>query len=203
MHLDRQWYQRAGLRARASLVSPSARCQDWTMSELTILHDAIAATIKAAMPAVRAVEAFPETPDGLARPAIVFAITAMDPGADPGDGRSCVKTTFEASMLVDANLPGAALQAVELAAQMADLLHCQHWNLDFVEGTTSVRAKPADATSESWRKKAWTVQWQQLVYLGQEQWPWDNQGPGSLLLGFSPDTGPGKEDGYFSPEQLA
>lgn len=173
------------------------------MSELTILHDAIAATIKAAMPAVQAVEAFPETPDGLARPAIVFAITAMDPGADPGDGRSCVKATFEASMLVDANLPGAALQAVELAAQMADLLHCQHWNLDFVEGTTSVRAKPADATSESWRKKAWTVQWQQLVYLGQEQWPWDNQGPGSLLLGFSPDTGPGKEDGYFSPEQLA
>ncbi|UCZ87179.1 hypothetical protein LGQ10_13055 [Pseudomonas sp. L5B5] len=173
------------------------------MSELTILHDAIAATIKAAMPAVQAVEAFPEAPDGMPRPAIVFAITAMDPATDPGDGRSCVKATFEASMLVDASLPGAALQAVELAAQMADLLHCQHWNLDFVEGTTSVRAKPADATSESWRKKAWTVQWQQQVFLGQEQWPWANQGPESLLLGFGPDTGPGHNDDYFSPGQQA
>nr|BFD39968.1 hypothetical protein FFPRI1PSEUD_14670 [Pseudomonas sp. FFPRI_1] len=172
------------------------------MNELTTLHDAITATIKAAMPQVETVEAFPEGLDGLTKPAIAFALTGMDPGADPGDGRSGVKVTFEARVLVDANLPHAPLAAVNLAAQLVDLLRLQAWGLDFVEGTTAARAMPTNVSTLSLHYLSWTVQWQQIIYFGQEEWPWPNQGPGSLVFGFAPDTGPGNEDAYQSPEQM-
>ncbi|MGC5702328.1 hypothetical protein J4P02_19200 [Pseudomonas sp. NFXW11] len=172
------------------------------MNELIQLHDAMASTIKAAMPQLLKVEAAPGTPDGSVVPAVYFSISAMDHSADPGDGRSGLKASFEARLLVDPNLARAPLQAAILAAQLMDLLRGQYWDLDFVDGVTAMQAKPAPAPEASALKNLWLVQWQQVIYLGQEQWPWPNQPPGSLALGFSPDTGLGNRDRYQSPEQM-
>ncbi len=95
------------------------------------------------------------------------------------------------------------MQAAILAAQLLELLRCQQWNLDFVEGATAVWAKPAGTVADPTYRAEWIVQWQQLIYLGQEQWPWADQPPGTLVLGFSPDTGPGHEGDYQSPEHMA
>lgn len=173
------------------------------MSVLTQLPDAITSTIKTAMPHLQTVEAFPARVDGSAETAIYWAITGMDPGADPGDGRSCLLTTFEARVRVDPSVSQASLQAVTLAAQLMDLLRCQYWNLDAVGSATAVWAKPAGTAVDPTAKTEWTVQWQQSIYLGQEQWPWAKQPPGTLVLGFSPDIGPGHEGDYQSPEQLS
>ena len=35
------------------------------------------------------------------------------------------------------------------------------------------------------------------------RWAWEDQPPGSLMLGFDPQTGPGHEPDYFAPEALA
>ncbi|NBF04728.1 hypothetical protein GV819_20810 [Pseudomonas sp. Fl5BN2] len=172
------------------------------MNELTQLQAAITSTIKAAMPHLHTVEAFPKALDGSSEPAIYLAIIGLDQGPDPGDGRSCMRATFEARALVDPSLAQAPLQAAILAAQLIELLRCQHWALDFVEGATAVSAKPAGTSAEPVQSAEWIVQWQQLIYLGQEQWPWPNQPPGTLVLGFSPDIGPGHEADYQSPEQM-
>ncbi|EJT83138.1 hypothetical protein PPS11_39563 [Pseudomonas putida S11] len=49
----------------------------------------------------------------------------------------------------------------------------------------------------------WAVQWRQDVYLGDTAWPWEDQPPGSLVFAFDPDSGPGSEDQYQSPEAMA
>ena len=172
------------------------------MNELTQLQDAIMATIKLAMPQLHTVEALPKVLEDATEPALYLAITGLDQGTDPGDGRSCMQATLEARVRVDANLVQAPLQAAILAAQLIELLRCQQWDLDFVEGATAVSAKPADIVSEPAYRAEWIVRWQQLIYLGQEQWPWPNQPPGTLVLGVGPDTGTLDEGRYQSPEQM-
>ena len=44
---------------------------------------------------------------------------------------------------------------------------------------------------------------EQVLHLGQAQWPWPNQPPGSLVFSFDPDTGVGHEDSYKAPEDFA
>ncbi|OOV98545.1 hypothetical protein MF4836_09350 [Pseudomonas sp. MF4836] len=172
------------------------------MNELTQLQGAIMATIKLAMPQLHTVEALPKVLEDATEPALYLAITGLDQGTDPGDGRSCMQATLEARVRVDANLVQAPLQAAILAAQLIELLRCQQWDLDFVEGATAVSAKPADIVSEPAYRAEWIVRWQQLIYLGQEQWPWPNQPPGTLVLGVGPDTGALDEGRYQSPEQM-
>ena len=172
------------------------------MSELTNLHDAILSTIKAAMPHVQTVDEFPASLDSPFAPTIYCAISAMDLGTDPGDGRSGIRATVEARVLVDASLPQAPLQAATLAAQLINLLRCQYWNLDFVDAAKAVRALPVSSAAEPLQSAVWTVQWQQVIYLGQEEWLWPDQPPGTLMLSISPDASPGHEAGYQSPEQM-
>lgn len=173
------------------------------MNELTQLKDAITSTIKQAMPQLHRVEAFPKMLEGVTEPALYFVVTGLDQAADPGDGRSCMRATFEARIRVDPELAQAPMQAAILATQLLELLRCQQWNLDFVEGATAVWAKPAGTVADPTYRAEWIVQWQQLIYLGQEQWPWADQPAGTLVLGFSPDTGPGHEGDYQSPEHMA
>jgi hypothetical protein len=76
-----------------------------------------------------------------------------------------------------------------------DLLRQQLWGLEFVEATRNVQAQYLGAQ--------WKVRWEQPVLLGEPRWEWPDQPPGSLVLGFEPDTGPGNEGRYINPEDLA
>ncbi|MGH8381024.1 hypothetical protein [Pseudomonas sp.] len=171
------------------------------MSELQTLHGAITATIKAAMPQFETVEAYATADQNTALPALIHAVTGLKPGADPGDGRACVLATFEACILVDASHPQAALQAAMLATRLTVLLRQQFWQMDFVEAVKSVQALPVQPTTASTHPIIWRVQWEQALYLGAAQWSWPDE-PGPLAFAFSPDTGPGHEAGYQSPEDM-
>lgn len=172
------------------------------MSELANLHQAITATIKSAMPALASVDAYGAANEHTALPALFHAISALKPGADPGDGRSCIVATIEARILVDSTHPQAPLQAVTLATQLTVLLRKQFWEVDFVEEAKQVQALPVAPIPGSPPTTAWVVQWEQVLRLGQVQWPWPDE-PGPLVFAFSPDTGPGNEGNYQSPEDLA
>lgn len=37
----------------------------------------------------------------------------------------------------------------------------------------------------------WVVEWTQIIYLGEEEWPWPRE-PGPVLFAFDPDSGEGK-----------
>lgn len=168
------------------------------MSDLSRLHDAISTTLKAAMPQLETVASYTDTQPDTQLPALFHAIVGLRPGVDPGDGHSCIVARFEARIVVDASRPGAALEATALATQLMVLLRKQYWDIEFVEEARAIQAQPL-ATAPS----SWTLQWEQVLHLGQAQWPWPNQPPGSLVFSFDPDTGVGHEDSYKAPEDFA
>jgi hypothetical protein len=167
------------------------------MNELTTLHEAITASIKTAMPQLETVGAYAAANESTALPALLYAITRLEPGVDPGDGRSGIIASFEARILVDSAHQQASLMAVTLATELTVLLHKQFWALDFVDGASMVRAVPIAEMPT-----VWLVQWQQMVRLGVAQWPWPDE-PGPVVFAFSPDTGSGNEGNYQLPEDMA
>lgn len=173
------------------------------MSELIQLSQAITTTLQARMPGLASVQALTAAEQNTVLPALIHAFTALQPAADPGDGRTCILASLEARLLVDAQHPQAPLQAATLAAQLTQLLRQQFWNLDFVEASINANARQAVSTDALPAAVEWRVQWQQPLYLGDVQWPWPDQPPGTLLFAFSPDTGLAHKDAYQAPEDLA
>lgn len=168
------------------------------MSDLDALHQAIGTTIAAAMPQLATVGSHAAVQDDSLLPALFHSIIRLKPGIDPGDGHSCIDATFEARIHVDASRPQAAQEASILAAQLVVLLRKQYWEIDFVEEARAAKARPLYGTPSAWR-----VRWKQVLHLGEAQWPWPNQPPGSLVLAFDPDAGPGNEGHYKAPEDFA
>lgn len=168
------------------------------MTDLSGLHQAISAAIETAIPQLATVGSYAAVQQETALPALFHGIVGLKPGVDPGDGHSRVVATFEARISTDGGRPQATLEAITLAAQLMVLLRKQYWDIEFVEEARAIQAQPL-ATAPS----SWTLQWEQVLHLGQAQWPWPNQPPGSLVFSFDPDTGVGHEDSYKAPEDFA
>ncbi|PWB34611.1 hypothetical protein DCO48_05565 [Pseudomonas sp. SDI] len=171
------------------------------MIELTQLHAAVSATLKAGMPQLATVEALASPAADIPLPALLHGLSGLQSGRDAGDGRCAVLATFVARLLVGADATQASMQAATLAAQLTVLLRKQFWGLGFVEASANVQASAVVSVEPS-PYVAWQVQWQQPLYLGEAQWPWPDEPPGSLLVGLSPDTGAGHEADYHKPEDL-
>ncbi|WP_248917047.1 hypothetical protein [Pseudomonas entomophila] len=165
------------------------------MSELSTLSAALTSTIREGLPALASVGSQDSTGANLPSPSLRHGVVRMTADGAPRDGRSVLIATYEAEIIPDTSQPQARLQGSELAAQLMDLLRQQLWGLDFVEASRNVQAHYEGA--------GWKVQWEQPILFGEPQWAWPDQPPGSLVLGFSPDTGPGNEDKYLAPGNLA
>lgn len=165
------------------------------MSPLATLQATLTSTIRQAMPGLASVGSVSNEAGNPALPALRHGIVSMVADAAPRDGRSVLAITFEADITPDTASTDARLQGSELAAQLMDLLRQQLWGLVFVEATRNVQAQYLGAQ--------WKVRWEQPVLLGEPTWEWPDQPPGSLVLGFEPDTGPGNEGRYIKPEDLA
>lgn len=165
------------------------------MSELSILQATMTATLREAMPDLATVAPHTQDASQPVLPALRHGIVSMVADTAPRDGRSVLLITFEADIAASPGGADSRLQGSELAAQLMDLLRQQVWGLDFVEAARDVRAQYQDGS--------WAVRWQQPVLLGEPNWPWPDQPPGSLVLGVHPDTGPGNEHKYLAPEDLA
>ena len=80
--------------------------------ELKQLHDAMTATLQANLPQFQLIEAYPKLiKEGMKLPALLYAATNFAPGDDPGDGRLCLKVTFEALVMLESSRALAPLQA--------------------------------------------------------------------------------------------
>ncbi|MDZ5740964.1 hypothetical protein [Pseudomonas asiatica] len=177
--------------------------QPISLPELAELHTAMARIIREAMPQVVDVQHYPKLQEGLPMPALYFALSGLAPGPDPGDGRTAVMATFEACVLVESDREQAHLQAAILATKLVRLLdHDQYWGVECVDQAQDVHAMPSESIPELLQCAAWTVQWRHVLYLGDTEWPWEDQPPGSLLFAFDPDSGPGSEHQYQGPEAM-
>ncbi|MDI3357131.1 hypothetical protein MO767_22660 [Pseudomonas sp. UYIF39] len=142
------------------------------------------------LPGVQTVSAWPNIQDRIALPAVFLELAEIEPGTDIGTGETTLVCKFEARIIVDPIQLLHQQQAVQLATQLAVILRAQTWGLE-VEPAEFVQAL------QDWTQPAldgytvWLVEWTQQVYLGVEEWPWPDQPPGSLWVGFNDDP---KED---------
>ncbi|MNN57294.1 hypothetical protein D3C81_1722760 [compost metagenome] len=144
----------------------------------------------------------PDMLERVALPAVVLELVELEPGRDPGTGEVGVDARIEARIIVGSEQEQCQQQAAFAAAQMTVLLRMQTWGLE-VEQAEFVRAAQDWTRPELDGYAVWVVEWTQGIYLGEEEWPWPNQPPGSLLWGFGSNTGPGNEGNYLPPEAMS
>lgn len=166
------------------------------------VYTAIEEHIKEAIPGLVYVGTMPEGRVCIDPPAVVLELVGFeDAEKDPGTGEVAVDARFEARVLVAVEEDNCTHVAAFVAAQIAVLLRMQSWGLP-VEFAQFVRAERDWTRPDLDNFVVWVVEWTQVIYLGKEEWPWPNQPPGSLVFGFSPNTGAGSEGEYLPPEAM-
>ncbi|KAF1003637.1 MAG: hypothetical protein GAK36_00214 [Pseudomonas sp.] len=135
-------------------------------------------------------------------PALALEYAELLPLADPGSGELALSCRCQVRLLVSPGDAAAEALALRNAARLAQWLRHQTWGLD-VEPAQWLGIWPEVDSTLAADCRIWRVECLQPVRLGEPEWPWENQPPGSLLLGVDPQTGPGHEADYVAPEDLA
>ena len=162
------------------------------MSEETIplaeLYAAIEGHIERAIPGLAYVGTMPDKIDYVEPPAVVIELVEFeDADHDPGTGETVVDARFEARIIVGGEEQNCLHIAAFVAAQLAVLLRMQTWGVA-VEHAKFVRAAQDWSRPELDSFAVWVVEWTQVIYLGEEDWPWPDQPPGTLVLAVGPDA---------------
>lgn len=155
-------------------------------SSLGLLYGAIETRISEAIPGLAYIGTMPDKLHRLALPAVVLELAEFEPGRDLGTGEVGVDARFEARFIVGSEQEECQKQAAFAAAQLAVLLRMQTWGLE-VEQAEFVRAAQDWSRPELDGYAVWVVEWTQGIYLGEEEWPWPDQPPGTLVLAVGPD----------------
>ena len=158
------------------------------------LYQAIEQHIEQHLPGVQLVSFWPDIQQHIPLPAVFLDIAEIEPGTDIGTGETTLTITFEARVIVDVIRADHYPQAVHLATQMAVLLRAQSWGLP---------VEPAEfqRSSQDWTRPeldgytVWLVEWTQTVYLGEQEWPWPDEPPGTLLISVN-------DEDHVAPEDL-
>jgi hypothetical protein len=166
------------------------------------LYQAIEQHIRAHLPGVQTVAVWPNIEDRVALPAVFVELAEMESGIDTATGETALACKFEARVITDPIQPDHHQQAVFLAGQLAVLLRMQSWGVA-VEPSEFVQAMQDWTKPELDGYTVWVVEWTQQIYLGEAQWPWPDQPPGTLMFGVDPDAGLANKDKYFAPESLS
>lgn len=173
------------------------------MSELTLeqMYDAIGATIRAQMPAIRFADAWPDIKRRIILPAVLLELDELEPGTDPGTGETALIARFQARIIVDSRPEAGNRAASMLASQLAVLLRDQQWGLP-IDTAQFLRACPDFMRPELDSYTVWLVEWTHEFHLGQFTWPWEDSSGVTLYLGIDPETGPGNEQHYFPVDDV-
>ncbi len=165
---------------------------------LDALYRAIEDHVQQAVPGLEAVCFMPAHMTTLPVPMVLLELVELEPGRDQGTGETAVVARFEARAIVGAEQEECYRQAAFIASRLAVLLRLQTWGQE-VEPAEFLQASQDFTRPELDGYAVWVVEWTQTLYLGEEEWPWPNQPPGSLMLGFVPNTGSVQQSQYVDP----
>lgn len=168
---------------------------------LDSLYEAIEHHIRSAIAGLEYVGTMPDMLQQVAVPAVLIELVEFEPGIDQGTGETALVARFEARVIVGSEREQCQQQAAFAATQLAVLLRLQTWGLE-VEPAEFVRAAQDWSRPELDSYAVWVVEWTQGIYLGEEEWPWPDEPPGTLVFAFSPDTGMARKAAYQPPEDM-
>ena len=148
---------------------------------LDLLYQTIEKHLEQSLVGIQLVRFWPDIDQHIPLPAVFLDIAEIEPGTDLGTGESTLNVTFEARVIVDVIRDQHYKQAIHLATQLAVLLRAQTWGL---------AVEPAEfrRSTQDWTRPeldgytVWLVEWAQTIYLGEKEWPWPDETPGTLVF---------------------
>ena len=156
---------------------------------LDLLYQTIEQHLQQSLGGIQLVSFWPDIKQHIPLPAVFLDIAEIEPGADIGTGESTLSVTFEARVIVDVIRAGHYQQAIHLATQLAVLLRTQTWGL-------AVEPAEFKRSTQDWTRPeldgytVWLVEWTQTIYLGEAEWPWPDEHPGSLVFSVGGEVDP-------------
>ncbi|MFC3944293.1 hypothetical protein CCU68_28350 [Pseudomonas gingeri NCPPB 3146 = LMG 5327] len=148
---------------------------------LNQLYAAMEEHIARAIPALAYVGTMPDRLELVATPAVVIELAEWEPGHDPGTGEVGLDVRFEARVIVAGEEVDALRMAAFAAAQLTVLLRMQTWG-QAVEPAKFARAAQDWTRPELDGYAVWVVEWTQVIYLGEEEWPWPIESGGKPMV---------------------
>ena len=167
------------------------------LDNLKTLHDAMIAGLRAALPDISPIDAYPRIGRKIPTPSIALELSEMEPGHDPGTGQTSLIGRFQARAICDPLGAHADLAVRELAARIACVVHAQTWGVP-VTPARLVQIGDDPFKPELDAYLVWLVEWTHEFDLGDVAAPFPAAGS-AVLWGIDPDTGtaPGAE--YADP----
>ena len=156
---------------------------------LDLLYQTIVQHLQQSLGGIQLVSFWPDIKQHIPLPAVFLDIAEIEPGTDIGTGESTLSVTFEARVIVDVIRAGHYQQAIHLATQLAVLLRTQTWGL-------AVEPAEFKRSTQDWTRPeldgytVWLVEWTQTIYLGETEWPWPDEPPGSLVFSVGGEVDP-------------
>ena len=156
---------------------------------LDLLYQTIEQHLQQSLGGIQLVSFWPDIKQHIPLPAVFLDIAEIEPGTDIGTGESTLSVTFEARVIVDVIRAGHYQQAIHLATQLAVLLRTQTWGL-------AVEPAEFKRSTQDWTRPeldgytVWLVEWTQTIYLGETEWPWPDEKPGSLVFSVGGEVDP-------------
>ncbi len=156
---------------------------------LDLLYQTIEQHLQEKLSGVQLVSFWPDIEQHIPLPAVFLGIAEIESGTDIGTGESTLTVTFEARVIVDVIRDQHYQQAVHLATQLAVLLRAQTWGLE-VEPAEFQRSAQDWTQPELDGYTVWLVEWMQTIYLGEKEWPWPDEQPGTLIFNVGDEDQP-------------
>jgi hypothetical protein len=166
--------------------------------DLDQLHDAIKARISDQFPALASVEDYEAPRKSLQLPAVLIELVDMeiDPDSDPGTEQLPAVSKWVARVVMNFRTVKVEREIRKLAGALGVLVQQNRWGQ---------RVSPAQVTyigpdafdPEFDKFVVWAVEWDQQIDLGQSFWTGEGVVPEQVMIGYSPDIGPGQETDYI------
>lgn len=168
-----------------------------TEVDLGALHAAVRAAVAARFPELVTVESYREDRAQPPLPACLIEMEDMEPSddTDPGTGQIALATRWRARLILGFRTPEAALAVRRMAAALAHLVHLNRWGQPVAPARVGI-VGPDDFEPDLDRHAVWSVEWEQVVHVGESIWGGECPLPAEVLMGLAPEVGPEQEAAY-------
>lgn len=147
-------------------------------TDLSAMHDAIVAGIKAQFPTLATVEFYRENRTSITLPACILELDEM-PAANednPGNGQQAIEARFCAHLLIGFTTANCRLQIRLLASALCAFLYDKRWagitsDAAILHGAYEDDFTPLDNQRPQVDQfECWKVEWSHVIFLGTDVW---------------------------------
>jgi hypothetical protein len=164
---------------------------------LEALHQAILLAISSQFPDLATVEDYRSDRSKLPTPACLIELVDLEgaPADNPGTEQLAVLARFSARLIIGGIPDTAEREIRRLSCALAAFTHRQRWGLPVGPAEVTTIA-PDDFDPGMDRFVVWSIEWQQIVHLGDTVWTNDGVIPEVVLFSWEPETGVPNEPAY-------